>query len=39
VTCLHTESQVTSTVDAVVEELKRLGDQSLFRGRKNSESE
>ncbi|HEX3447753.1 MAG TPA: aminotransferase class I/II-fold pyridoxal phosphate-dependent enzyme [Isosphaeraceae bacterium] len=39
VTCLHTEREVTSTVDAVVEELKRLGDQSLFRGRKNSESE
>lgn len=26
-TCLHTKSQVTLAVDAVVEELKRLGDQ------------
>jgi 8-amino-7-oxononanoate synthase len=32
-TCLHTESQITTAVDAIVAELTRLGDRSLFRGR------
>ena len=38
-TCMHTEIQITSSVDAIVEELRRLGEESLFFERNGPESE
>jgi 8-amino-7-oxononanoate synthase len=38
-TCLHTEMQITSTVDAIAEELERLADQRMSFKRTYPESE